>query len=291
MARYTILTATLLVLLAWPAAGHALELGVQDDWNPAGTLTAGQDLGATWTRMIVSVGDKHAPERIRAAHAAGFYVLLTVGGSGTTTLRPSQRSLLRYLRTLPKVEKYTVINEPDLTGIKPCTYLNTWMAIRRVLGRRLLFGDFSPHRPLSMTAAIRNCERRMPAHLEFALHPYQRTDPLKPGADEGSIGNLADARRFLREACGLRVDWWLTEFGYLYDGRYEVTDEQAAAMWPRAIAAATKAHARMLNIYMAQGPSWDSKPRQLAWSTLTGKTPAPPLQPTSDEPVPFTGYY
>lgn len=288
----TAVIAALAILLLAPATSQALELGVQDDWNPTAAATAGHDLGATWVRMILTVGDKNGPARIRAAHTAGFQVLVTIGGSGTDTLRPSSRSLLAYLRTLPKTEKYTVINEPDLTGIKPCTYLNTWMAVRRVLGRRLLFGDFSPHRPLSMTAAIRNCERRMPAHLEFALHPYQKTDPLKPGANEGSIGNLAYARRFLRQACGLRVDWWLTEFGYLYDGKYAVTDEQAAAMWPRALAVAEKVQARMLNVYMAEGATWDSRPRQLAWASLTGRVPAPPLQQADEDPVPFDpGYY
>lgn len=289
-------TALLFLVLAMtaPATATALELGVQDDGqlhtNPAALTTAADDLGATWIRMIFRVGDPAGPSRIRDAHAHGFKVLVTIGGTGTPTPKPTARALLRYLRTLPQADRYTVINEPDLTGIKACTYRRTWMAVRRILGRKLLFGDFSPYAPVTMTAAIRKCGS-IPKHLAFALHPYQRNDPLTRGADEGSLGNLRTMRRNLRRM-GLTVDLWLDEFGYLYDGpqSFLVTDQQAAAMWPRAKTAAIRAHAKMLSVYMAQGPTWDSRPRELAWATLTGRMPAPALEPTGD-PTPFPGYY
>jgi len=287
----------MLLLLLIPAPTPALELGIQDDGqlrqNPAAVLDAGHDLNAHWVRMIFRVGDPTAQARIRQAHSQGFKVLVTVGGTGTTTRNPSARQLLAYLRTLPQAERYTVINEPDLMSLKrACTYRKTWLAVRRVLGRRLLFGDFSPHAPLTFTTAVLMCGP-LPRHLEFALHPYQWTDPLAGGPDEGGIGNLRKLRRSLHHL-GLLVDYWLDEFGYISDiptGRARiVTDEQAAAMWPRAITQAKRHHARMLNVYVAQGASWDSRPRQLAWSVLTGQSAPPALAPQPPA-VPFQSYY
>jgi len=286
-AHRTALITAALILLANPAASPALELGVQDDWamsnHPATILNAGHQLNAEWVRMIFRVGDPIAADRIRTAHAQGFKVLVTLGGIGTITRHPSARQLLAYLRTLPKAERYTVINEPDLANLKrACTYRKTWMAVRRVIGRRLLFGDFSPHAPLTFTTAVRMCGP-LPKHLGFALHPYQWTDPLAPGPDEGGIGNLGKLRRGLHRL-GLTVDYWLDEFGYIADvpvGRARIVpDEQAAAMWPRAILQANRHHARILGIYMAEGPSWDSRPREGAWASLTGHAPLPVTMPS-----------
>jgi hypothetical protein len=61
-------------------------------------------------------------------------------------------------------------------------------------------------------------------------------------------------------------------------------------MWPRAKLAASRAHAKMLGVYMAQGPTWDSKPRELAWSSLLGRPPVRSVLPP-DAAVAFDGYY
>jgi hypothetical protein len=270
--------------LAFTAPARALELGVQDDrtlgQDPAALFAAGHEVGARWLRIIVTPGDPTAAEKIRAAHAAGFSVILTVGGTGTTVRQPSARSLLATITSLPRVERVTAINEPDLAGISACRYRAIWMRVRRVLGRRLLWGDFSPHAPLTMTAAARRCGR-LPTHLDLALHPYQQTDPLAPPPagpwSEGGIGALGYVKRWLRTNVGVSVTLWLDEFAFVYDAWHVqgVTDEQAAAMWPRAIEAGRRAGAVMLGLYMAQGPTWDSRPRDLAWSVLAGGATAP----------------
>ncbi|MEA2255862.1 MAG: hypothetical protein QOG35_1907 [Solirubrobacteraceae bacterium] len=289
--------AVVLAVLALSPPGSALELGVQDDrtlgQDPAALFAAGHDVGARWVRIIIVPGDPSAASKIRAAHAAGFAVILTIGGTGTTVRQPSARALLATIRHLPNVERYTVINEPDLAGISACRYRAVWMRVRRVLGRRLLFGDYSPHAPLSFTQHVRDCGR-IPTRLDFALHPYQQTDPLAPPPggpwSEGGIGALAYAKRWLRTNVGVRVTFWLDEFAYVLDAWHVqgVTDEQAAAMWPGAILAARRAGAAMLGLYMAEGPNWDSRPRGLAWSVLTGHAPAPRVPLPVDDALPDT---
>jgi hypothetical protein len=230
---------------------------------------AGHEVGARWLRIIIVPSDPRAASKIRAAHAAGFSIVLTIGGTGTTTPRPSALTLLRTIRRLPRVERYTVINEPDLLNLTACEYRKRWSAVRRVVGRRLLWGDFSPYHPVAMTLRARRCGV-LPAKLDVAIHPYQSSDPLARGADEGGIGNLSRSARLM----GGKVTWWLDEFAYEYE-RFKVTDEQAASMWPRAILVAQRLHARMLSIYMAQGPTWDSRPRERSWCVLTHVCPAP----------------
>jgi hypothetical protein len=287
--------AALAVFLATTSTAHALELGVQDDWTlrtaPADLFQAGHEAKAEWIRIIVPVGDPTAQHRIRTAHNAGFKVLLTVGGIGTRTRKPTARALIHYIRSLPRVERYTVINEPDINGITAKAYLSRWRAVRRPLGRRLLFGDFSPCKPLTFMAAIRKAGR-LPKRLDVAMHPYQPNDPLAPSSmsrwAEGGIGNLSHAKRVFRAMGVKRVTWWLDEFGY-FPAHYQ------PGFWQRAIRQAKRHRAVMLGVYMSQGPSWDTRPRPDAWADLTGRLAqsrmivGSPRQSTVTVPDP--GYY
>jgi hypothetical protein len=269
----------ILSFLAGCQAAQALELGVQDDGRSSTEVLADVDaLGGGWTRTIAYVGQAGVADRIRSAHAAGKRIILTVGGTGTRTRKPTIRAALAYISSLPAADRYTVVNEPDLSGMRPCTYLRRWKAIRRVLGARLLYGDLSPHAPLTYTARARRCGR-LPAYVGMALHPYQWTDPLAHGPDEGGIGNLAHIRRVMR-GLGTRVTFWLTEFGYLQDiavGRARiVTDGHAARMWPRAIRQAQRNHAVVLIAFTSHGASWDSRLGPQAWCVLTRRCHADP---------------
>ena len=183
---------------------------------------------------------------------------------------PTSASQLRhYIRSLPKADKYTVINEPDLSGMKPCVYYKRWMASRRYLGTKLLWGDFSSHAPLTYTQRAAQCGR-LPKSVGFALHPYCTRDPLgysKPGGDlEGCIDQLGFMKRWLKRNVGLRVQWWLTEFGYRND---DVPDSEAAWLWPRAERQAEKHGAVVLIAYTSQGSTWDTRPGPVAWCSLT----------------------
>jgi hypothetical protein len=248
-----------------------IPLGIQDDGiAPAEVISAGASLRAQWVRIITVPGDHTQPiaDRIRDAHDAGLKVILTVGGNGTSAKHVGVRAALRWIDRLPRTERVTVWNEADLSGPTPCVYRRGWMRMRRTLGRRLLWGDFSSYNPLSFTQRARACGR-LPRALDFALHPYCSDDPLSAphaGSDwEGCMNQLVPARRWLRRNAGVSVRWWLTEFGYDHD----VSDARQAWLWPRAIAQANRVQARALVIYTAQGPTWDTRPKQGAWCVLT----------------------
>lgn len=284
MPRQTTALLALLALAVSPASAQALELGISDNQAPLEQRTQwATSINATWERLIVSVGEPDVAARIRATHAAGRNVILTVGGLGTSTRRPSFTRALRYIRTLPRADRYTIGNEPDLDGVRPCVYRNGWMKARRVLGHRLLWGDFSPHHPLQFTQRAANCGR-LPKHLDMAIHPYQTADPLAPSPiattddreySEGGIGRLKGAAGWLHRNAGVRVRWWITEFGYLAQRASEngitfagVTDQRAAWLWPRALRQARRVRAKVLVIYTAQGPTWDTRPGLQAWAAI-----------------------
>jgi hypothetical protein len=273
--------AAALVLLAIPTQAAALEIGISD---AQATLEQrnqwATDTGARWERFIVYVGQPGVAGRIRASHHAGRKVILTVGGLGTRTRRPSFTRALRYIHTLPRADRYTISNEPDLDGIKPCMYRKGWMKARRSLGRRLLWGDLSPHGMLTFTQRAANCGH-LPRHLDVAVHPYQTDDPLLPTANrnwsEGCLGCLPYARKWLRRNAGVQVTWWLTEFGYAAARSSEhgleiagQSDGAIASLWPRALKQARRVKAKVLVIYTAQGPTWDTRPRELAWAAIRG---------------------
>lgn len=258
---------------------HALELGVQDDGvlrhNPEAVYAAAHELGAKWIRIIVVPNDATAAGRIRAARAAGFRVILTVGGIGTSTPVASASTLLRTIRRLPRVERVSILNEPDLLHLSACRYRAVWMRVRRVLGGRLMWGDYSPAGPLAHMQRARQCGP-LPKTLAVAVHPYVNGDPLAPGPNEGSLGNLRRGARWLRKNVGVRVRWVIDEFSFVYEtsaGPTGLSDEQTAALWPRALTAARRVGSPMLVVYRASGPTWDSRPRARAWCVLVRRCP------------------
>jgi hypothetical protein len=257
-----------LVMLLAPSVACAVPLGVQDDGARA---LAGEGPARAWTRTIAYIGQPGVAERIRAAHERGTRIILTVGGTGTLSRRPSFRAALAYIRSLPRADRYTIANEPNEDRVAPCAYRRQWMAARRVLGSRLLLGDLSPWDPLNYMAAVRRCGR-LPRHVGFALHPYCWSDPLAPCFYQGGIGNLGHVRRVLR-GMGVSVDFWLDEFGYRHDARVSISDAVAAWLWPRAIRQAQRFHAKVLIAYTAQGKVWDTRPGPLAWCVVTGVCP------------------
>lgn len=263
--------ATLVLTLLYTASAHAstLEFGISDTWTPIEQRNQwATDINARWERITVSVGQDDVAQRIRQIHAAGRHVILTVGGNGTTSRKPSFTAALAYIQTLPRADRYTIDNEPDLDGTNPCVYRKGWMAARRVLGRKLLFGDFSPHHPVTFTARVKRCGP-LPKHLDIALHPYSSTDPLAPCGIEGGIGNLGRmTRAFAR--MGVTASWWLDEFGYVQSPTVDpfLADQWTARMWTRAIKQAQRHHAKVLIVYAAQGRTWDTRPRAQTWEAI-----------------------
>lgn len=260
------LAATALILLA-PASAQAVELGIQDAQAPIEQRNEwAASIGATWERATVTIGQAGVADQIRSAHAAGRKIILTVGGIGTNSRQPSFTSAMRYIQMLPVADRYTISNEPDIDGVNPCTYRAGWLRARRVLGHRLLWGDLSPKRPLTFMRSVARCGP-LPKHLDVAVHPYQKNDPLAPPIPfaEGSIGNLKRIARELRRIADTKVSWWLDEFSYCQGW---ASSEQTAWLWSRAIQRANDLHARAMVIYTAQGPTWDTRPDDAAWAAI-----------------------
>ena len=132
-----------------------IALGMTDISIPASELVA---RGASWTRIITTshADVEDVAQRIRDAHQAGLRVVLTVGGLGTEDRRPSFRAALRFVERLPRTERVTIDNEPDLDGTNPCTYRRGWMRARRT---RAWF----PQTNLSVSArsSRERCSRRV----------------------------------------------------------------------------------------------------------------------------------
>lgn len=303
--RHLILSSATVASLTVAAPAGAVNLGVQDDGllnrDPASVYSSGHTLGATYTRMIVNVGDPTVPAKMRAARAEGYKVILTIGGTATGQPHPSARSLLAYIRRLPRAEKYTVINEPDMVHEAPCSYLAKWLKVRHVVGSRLLWGDTSPHGARELLEGASRCKgHRLPRALNVADHPYQwKSDPLgrASASDTGSMGNLPATRRWVRKHLHVKITWWLTEFGYPTTGGAAATPEQNAWLWQRAIAQADRVQAKVLVVYqllpsgvdshwdthIVDTPAWCLVARYAACQTETAPVPV------TDAPAPWDG--
>lgn len=237
---------------SYAASAQALELGISDDQASLDQRNEwATNTNAHWERLIVSVGQPGVAARIREIHAAGRSVILTVGGLGTSTHRPNFTFAVRYIQSLPKADRYTIANEPDLDGYNVCAYRKGWLAARRILGRRLLFGDLSPHYAVSWTKAMLKRCGHLPKRVGFAVHPYE-------GNFQAGMWQLPSAQRILKRA-GLTADLWLTEFGYR---------PELQTRWPLALSRAAAVHPKVLIVYTAQGPSWDTRPGAQAWAAI-----------------------
>jgi len=230
-----------------------IALGVQNDALPAAELAGrASSMRAAWVRVISTTDADPAPvaERLRAAHERGLRVVLTIGGTGTQQRKPGVVATLRWVSRLPAADAYTWTNEPDLSGRTACNYARGWKRLRRVLGRRLLWGDFSPHAPLTYTLAARHCAT-LPAKLDFAIHPYRVRGVA--GWAEGSFDRLPAIRRSLTRR-GVRVRWWVTEYGQL-----GMNDSDAAKQWRSDLADLHRWGAACAIAYDVQGPTWNTK--------------------------------
>lgn len=263
-----------LFLIAEDAFGADVPLGLTDRTQTCQQIAA---QGMRWTRIIADANmpREEVAQNIRDCHAAGLNVALTLGGIGTGYRYPSNPQAfwpdhIAYAKSLPRVELLSIGNEPDLDPQPACEYAKGWKSARRVFGKRLLFGEFSPHQPLTFTqAVVARCLVKLPKRLRISVHPYQNTDPqAPPAADspwvEGGIGHLGWGKRWLRRNAGLRVTWVPTEFGYctMMQGHPngDVTDALAARLWPRALKRFAQLRVPLAILYVANGPSWRSSP-------------------------------
>jgi hypothetical protein len=226
------------------------------------------DRGITWTRIITSA-NAQAPDvaqQIRDAHDAGLKVVLTVGGIGTDDRRPNFKRSIRFVQRLPSVAALTIDNEPDLDGVKACTYRRGWMMARRIFGGRLKLGDVSAARGLTFLQHVANCGR-LPRSVDVAVHPYCASDPLAPCRDPNAqlgLGDLGYGKRWLKRNAGIDVKaWWATEFGYPTIIRGEptgMTDARAAWLWPRAVERGENLGLSVLIAYNDHTSTWRTAP-------------------------------
>jgi hypothetical protein len=229
-----------------------IAIGYENDAIPAAEMiSAAVDVRASWVRIIGTPASELAPirDRIRAAHGAGLNVVLTVGGIGTRDKQPGVAATLRWLEKLPRTERVSWTNEPDLTGMNACQYGRGWRKLRRWLGRRLLWGELSPYFGVRFSMVALLCAH-VRGDLDVSAHPYD----VLPGhttlaAGDMTMPHLRRAERAFRRM-GVRARWWITEFGYAPADSWR---------WPTARRRAQAAGAAVLVAYDVQGPTWNTK--------------------------------
>lgn len=276
-----IITVFAALLIAAPSASAALSIAVQDQ----GASTADLDrvaggLGARTERIIVTPGSAKVA-LVQRARAAGRTVQVAIQAKSATTAG-DVRWLLRQWRG--QVATVSIGNEPELNGMKACTYARlyrrAYAMIRREFPKvRVGFGEFSPYDAVKTSDAIMACKGpRLRADF-WAWHAYQfDADPLAPyrksiGDWLGTWWGIGDAGRIkshlstrstrarLSTRTGRALPIRITEFSYLVTGRMRISPVQAAAWWPRAVKQARK-HAEQLVVYgtgpVHDGSNWGS---------------------------------
>lgn len=234
-------------------------LGYQDDGSdPEAVQARASGMKAGWMRIIVTTKSDPAAvaARMRNAQAAGMKTILTIGGTGTQERKPTVAATRALIASLPRATKYTWTNEPDLAGKTPANYGRGWKQLRKVLGRRLLWGDFSPHNPVGYTQAAQKAVK-LKGNLDFAVHPYQFDVKA-----QGNLDNLAAARRQLAKG-GIKANYWLTEFGYKPEDQ---------GNWAAALAKARNLKARNLVAYDVGSPAgWNTKLSDESYAALAAR--------------------
>lgn len=254
-----------------PATADAFELAVHDQGADQRTLHQTADaLGARIVRLIAKPGEPHL-EQIRAARRHGLRVQVAILAKRDTTAG-DVRALLRAWDG--QVRTVSIGNEPELNGLPACTYARLYrtsyaMIRREFPGVRVGFGEFSPNRAVEYSDAVMRCPGKRIRADFWAWHAYQWTsDPLAAsGARQNGFWGIGDAgsvkrhlakratRARLSTRTGRALPIRITEFAYLTSGKYAVTAEQAAWMWPRAVAQARR-HTAQLVVY-GLGPVHD----------------------------------
>jgi hypothetical protein len=263
-------TAAGALLLALPAAAHALVLGAQDDptlTGDYGAFALVQRAGARVVRfnLMPTSAAEVVPAALRA-HDAGFRVYLTVTGNPRTAADLHWPA--RALRRLRGVPAYvSAWNEPDWPswwrgGMRAYVryYLATYRAARRYApAAKVLLGETSPWATSWLRKLARLRAHRLPAD-GYAHHPYQfDSSPLRaPRAFEPPLGIGAPGRlrALVRRATGRRLPLYYSEFGYLTD-RYTA---QRSGWLCQARRAAQRARARLLVLYqlVSRPAAWNS---------------------------------
>lgn len=231
-------------------------------------LAAAQHLGARSTRFVVRAWE--GPERLAAYDGAvdraislGVQPQVAVSAKSLTT----PADILRLVERWPTVRTWSVGNEPELMGLDACEYKRLWdrTAPRiRALGKRVLFGEFSPHGTVSYLQRVVGCPGPRITADGLAWHAYwQDSDPLDSrntsratrGEDYWGIGRAAGLRRALRSVRsrlstprGFTLPVLVTEFSYSTRGVQATTASWQRWAWPRVYAQARR-HATQLVVY------------------------------------------
>lgn len=244
--RITIVLLVLAGFLFLPVGAHAYTLGVADGTAVAAPFA--KNLRAKTYRIVMDPAvplDAYA-ERINAFRSLGMRPQFTIGGTGTTVrgkTRAEQTRIIRYalaaVRRWRDVYSVSVVNEPDLSGASVCgstsVFTRAYRALKRAKVPRVLYGEFSPDRPLEWTsAAIQRCARRGIIVADgWAWHCYDFGREYTGIQNAVYIYNrLKRYRRHLHTSKGKTLPMYCTEYGV----RTRSGDEtRAAASWRNAL--------------------------------------------------------
>lgn len=240
-----------------PKLAHAYTLGAADGSIEAAPFA--EKLGATTYRIVIDPreGLEHYAPRIDAYQALGMRPQLVVGGTGTTVRGKTDEqgywiinTALRAFRRWPDTYSISVVNEPDLAGIRVCQYARTFRRAYRALKAagvpRVLFGEFSPTDPWRWTnAVVGRCDSEVTAD-GWAWHCYDAHE-LWNGIDHAYrfTKKLRASKSRIHSPRGFTLGLHCTEYGALtreLSGRGGTVaaagGENGARLWARALSIA-----------------------------------------------------
>jgi hypothetical protein len=269
-----------------------LELGFQDEGRLArgdfSSLDQGKLIGAGQLRLIMfrdqlkrTAGGGYDFSKedgiVNQARARGInaqIVLSNRKGSGMGDPKKYEQFVkMAGHHFKGRVNRYSLENEPDLR-MAPAKYRQLFVGGQRALASadpqaRVLFGELSPHDPVGYTKKV--VGKKGLTASGFAWHPYQDTDPLAKGTNpywgSGGIGSARTITRQLgqlnlKTRAGKPLGMYATEFGYGRYGNSNVSEADAAKMWPRAIEQARRAGLKEIVAYHLTG-----SPSSSGWDT------------------------
>lgn len=270
--------------------------GFQDDGQlKAGNydrLDAGKAMGGQVLRVIMSREETQRPKGaydfskydaiINQARAKGLEVQMVLDnrqgfkrGSGDVK-KYQQYAHAAGVHFKGRVARWSLGNEPDLK-MNPKKYRNLYAHGYEGLRKadehaKILFGEVSAHGGMDYAYKALTAGKKQLQASGFAIHPYQRSDPLAPPkAGEPAkwgIGRTGQMQKLLKQFHGNQgfstrdghtPGLYFTEFGYDTRPDSGVTDQQAATYWPRALKKAKKAAVRELIAYSLSGDQPGSK--------------------------------
>jgi hypothetical protein len=207
--------------------------------------------------------------RIAAHRAVGQEPQLVIGGTGTQNHAQSDGvvpAAVAAAKRWPYAYSVSVVNEPNESGMGVCEYDRTYLAAYRslrVLGvRRILFGEWSPDRPVDWQRAAldpRRCHNSARALgrivTRVAWHGYLST------IDDGPALVAAT-----KAATGHSPALYMTEAGYILRAREQYAagtkaDVQGVRYWRHALSVARKQRFAEVVAWDVHSPvvgAWDS---------------------------------